>query len=146
MIYEELAAELVKYQFILLREKNDDRDHIDILRGTKRVIGYLIEIEDGVSPTKLCEFMGVSSARIASILNKLEEQGIIIRVANKIDKRKKIVYLSDKGREYGASLQKKFIKEAAAMLRALGEHDAKEHVRIIKKIYTLCLNRKNNNG
>ncbi|MGD1823649.1 MAG: MarR family winged helix-turn-helix transcriptional regulator [Pleomorphochaeta sp.] len=139
-MYKELAKELVKYQFVLLRKEGSNRGNIDLLRGTKRVIGYLTEVKDGVTPTELSEFMSVSSARIASILNKLEEQEIIIRVNNKEDKRKKIVYLSEKGRQVGLSYQEKYINETVELLKALGESDAKEHVRIIKKIYFLYIN------
>ncbi len=146
MLYDDLAAELVKYQFILLRNKDSNRGNIDLLRGKKRVMGYLIEVEDGVTPSKLCKFMDVSSARITSILNKLEEHGEIIRIPDKDDKRKKIVYLSEQGRKSGLAQQKKYIEDSSKMLRALGEYDAKEHVRIMKKIYNLLyLNMRKNN-
>ena len=56
MLYEELAAELLKYQFILFR-KEGNKNTIDILRGKKRVIGYLFEVKDGVSPSVLSDFM-----------------------------------------------------------------------------------------
>ncbi len=144
MLYEELAAELLKYQFVLLR-KEGNKNNIDILRGKKRVIGYLYEVKDGVYPSVLSSFMGVSTARIACILNKLEDDKIINRLEDKKDKRCKLVYLTDEGRSLGASYQKKYIKEISTMLRALGEHDAKEHVRITKKIFDLTINGDINN-
>ena len=145
MLYEELAAELLKYQFILFR-KEGNKNTIDILRGKKRVIGYLFEVKDGVSPSVLSDFMDVSSARIACILNNLEDDEIINRLDDKNDKRCKLVYLTEKGRALGAAYQKKYIKEISTMLEALGEHDAKEHVRIIKRIYNLTINGEISNG
>ncbi len=65
---------------------------------------------------------------------------------DKNDKRCKLVYLTEKGRALGAAYQKKYIKEISTMLEALGEHDAKEHVRIIKRIYNLTINGEISNG
>lgn len=142
MLYEELAAELIKYQFVLFR-KQGNKKTIDILRGKKRVIGYLFEVKDGVTPSTIASFMEVSTARIANILNCLEDDKIISRVEDKKDKRSKLVFLTEKGKALGLTYQKKYINELSTMLRALGEHDAKEHVRITKKIYSLSINGEN---
>jgi len=150
MIYYDLATQLIKYQFSLLRNKANDIHGLDIIRGEKRVIGYLIEIEDGVHPKKISDFSGVSTARIACILNKLEEQNLIKRTQDLIDKRKIIVNLTDNGRTLGFTYQNEIISELSKMLEDLGEADANEYVRITKKIYELSLTKDkkkgNNNG
>ncbi len=141
MIYDELANQLVRYQYVLFRApKLKEKSTMGALFGEKKVIGYLIEIQDGVCPRKLCDFMGVSTARIASILNKLEEKGLIIRTPNSFDKRKVIVNITKKGRAFGETGKKNVVKDLSSLLEKLGEDDAKEYVRIMKKIYNLSVN------
>lgn len=139
MIYKELAKELVNYQFVLLKKNNKDNNSLDLIKGQKWVIGYLIEVEDGIHPSKLCEFMGVSTARIAKILNALEKQSLIKRRVCSTDKRKIIVNLTDKGRDLGFFYQKEFVDDLSKMLKKLGEKDAKEYVRLTKKVMNISL-------
>lgn len=150
MIYRKLATQLIKYQFSLLRSKPNDVKGLDIVRGKKRVIGYLIEVEDGVNPKKISDFMGVSTARIANILNKLEEQELIVRTPDSVDKRQIVVNLTANGRTLGLEYQNEIISELSKMLEALGEDDAREYVRITKKIYEISKEKYNvigkNNG
>ncbi len=146
MLYKDLATQLIKYQFSLLRNNHKEVSGIDIIRGKKRVIGYLIEVEDGVHPKKISDFMGVSTARIANILNKLEEQELIVRTPDSVDKRQIVVNLTNNGRTLGLEYQNEIISELAKMLEALGKEDAIEYVRITKKIYELSLKKDNTKG
>lgn len=59
--------------------KKHKKGILDIIRGKKRVIGYLTEIEDSIHLSKLCQFMGVGPARIATILYFLEKQDRITK-------------------------------------------------------------------
>ncbi|MGD6730992.1 MAG: MarR family winged helix-turn-helix transcriptional regulator [Pleomorphochaeta sp.] len=139
MIYDQLAKELVKYQFVLLGVKTHNKGSLDIIRGKKRVIGYLTEIEDGIHPSKLCQFMGVSTARIATILKSLEKQNLITRKIYSSDKRKVVVNLTEKGKLLGLSYQKEIIADLSKLLEKLGESDAKEYVRLTKKVMHLSI-------
>ncbi len=146
MLYKDLATQLIKYQFSLLRNNHKEVSGIDIIRGKKRVIGYLIEVEDGAHPKKISDFMGVSTARIANILNKLEEQELIVRTPDSVDKRQIVVNLTANGRTLGLEYQNEIISELSKMLEALGKEDAIEYVRITKKIFELSLKKNNIKG
>ena len=64
-----------------------------------RMLDVLSNIEGEVYPTDLCHIMGVTTPRITIILNTMEKEGLIRRVASPIDRRRIIVELTDKGRE-----------------------------------------------
>ncbi|GAA0742294.1 MarR family winged helix-turn-helix transcriptional regulator [Clostridium oceanicum] len=138
MEYSELAKELIQYQFKLSKAPKDI-NLTDQSRGEMSVIAYLMEVEDGVAPSSLAKFAGVSTARMASVLNSLEKKGYITRSLNSKDRRKIIVHITDEGKVIGIKGRKKAIKRLSRLLSDLGEHDAKEHVRIMKKIYLLSL-------
>ncbi|GKX27748.1 MarR family transcriptional regulator [Vallitalea longa] len=140
MDYKKYAEKLVEYQFKLSRvPKHINNINTDQIRGEKSVIGYLIEVEDGVTPSKLAQFIGVSTARVANILNKLEDKGCIIRKMDTKDRRRIIVYITEKGRKTGLRAKEYAVEHISKVLAELGEHDAKEHIRIMKRIYHITL-------
>jgi DNA mismatch repair ATPase MutS len=77
------------------------------------------------------------SVYIAAVLNGLEDKGLITRRIDKNDRRKVVVSLTETGRAAEEAQRAEFIGHAAAMLAKLGDDDAKEFVRIIKKLMTM---------
>jgi|GEM_PF-141090 len=93
-----------------------------------------IELRQEVLPKDISNAMSVSTARIAVALNELAEKGLITREIDDNDRRRIIVKLTPKGREFSAEQKQKFIDDIACFLIKLGEHDAKEFVRIMGRI------------
>ena len=77
--------------------------------------------------------MQVTTGRVASALNSLEKKRYIQRKNHNTDKRKVIVYITDTGKEYILENYKSGITLAEDILSNLGEDDAKELIRLIKK-------------
>lgn len=134
MDYKELAEELINYQFKLSKMPRD-LSRLERSRGEHSTMVYLIEIEDGVAPSKIAKFISVSTARMASILNNLEKKGEIVRTPDPKDGRRLIVNFTEKGRQTAEDIRNSRVNDVSKMLEALGEHDASEHIRIMKKIY-----------
>lgn len=133
MDYRELAQKLIKYQLGMPKPpKNAPK--LEANRGEMSVIVYLIEFEDGVAPGILAQFGDVSTARMATVLNKLEEKGYITRSTDPNDRRKIIVNLTPTGRAFGTERKEARIQHIASMLNYLGEHDAKEFIRLMKRV------------
>ncbi len=144
MDYYELAKQLIGYQFKLSRiPKLIYGGSIEQIRGEKIVLGYLIEVEDGVAPSQIGKFIGVTTARVANILNKLEDKGFITRSMDPNDRRKIIVTITDEGKKKVIEDISVIIEHMAKILAELGEHDAKEHIRIMKAIYNITLEHEN---
>ncbi len=89
-------------------------------------------------PSQLSRSMAVSTARVAAILNKLEKKGFVQRSADPDDERKVIVTLTDKGCFEVSLSTKNVLIHLSKILESLGPEDAKEYIRIQKKLLASC--------
>ena len=76
----------------------------------------------------------VSTARIAALLNRMEDKGLISRLPDPLNNRQVIVTLSPQGLEAIQTFRSQVIRSAAQMLADLGPEDAREFIRIQKKL------------
>ena len=83
--------------------------------------------------------MAVSTARIATLLNKLEERKHIQRLVDPDDKRQLIVVLTDAGREKILRHREEILPGIQAFLEELGEEDAAAYLRIEQKLWKMHL-------
>ena len=67
-------------------------------------------------------------------MNKLESKGLITRQIDKNDRRKILVAITREGKAFAEKYQTAMIEDIAEMLGFLGEHDAREYVRIIGRL------------
>ncbi len=104
------------------------------MRGENFVLNYVANQQGDILPGKICGMMNVSSARIAQMLNNLEKKGFISRRIAPDDRRKILVAITPAGRDEAARHKAVMLTAIARQLDALGEHDAQEFVRIIKKM------------
>lgn len=103
-------------------------------RGEVGVLSYLVFDKSDASAGELSEKLNVSTARIASILNSLENKGYIIRKVDSLDKRKTLVTATDKGKDLAISTKKEIINMLLKIIDEVGYDDIKEYIRILKKI------------
>ncbi len=77
---------------------------------------------------------GVSTARVAAALNKLEAEGLIVRRAADEDTRKTQVCLTEAGRKKAGEIEHSVLSMFADIIEAVGEVDIGEFLRIYEKI------------
>lgn len=102
-------------------------------KGETYVLFYLYDVEAS-TPGELSAAMEISTARVATTLNALEEKGWIARQMDDRDRRKIRVTLTDAGRDFVKRQQQKLTADTEAILRALGERDAEEYLRIMDRV------------
>ncbi len=107
-----------------------------MLKGELFVLNYLATQERIVHPKELSKNLSVSSARIASLLNHMEEKGYIHRDPDPEDNRQVFVVLTDEGWNAIQKIKPAVIDYIAAMLEQLGPEDAAAYIRIQKKIWS----------
>lgn len=131
--YEGLARELLQVNEVLLHQPTQ---HLlsKLNRGEHFVLNYLLTHHFQAHPTDLSRHMVVSTARIAALLNRMEEKGLISRLPDPLDNRQIIVSLSPKGEQAIAQFRDKVIRSTASMLEQLGPEDAQEFLRIQRKL------------
>ena len=133
MDYDELAKEFLSS----MRSIQGAKYHKFVqesCQGEASVLYYIKEVQGEIMPGRISEEIGVSSARVAVILSSLESKGLITREIDSEDRRKIIVRLTQKGRNYVEEQRGKHIELAKDILIRLGDGDAKELVRIIRRL------------
>ena len=133
MDYRKLAVEFFKDLHSL--KKARPQKHIsESLRGETFAMQYIAYHDGPVLPGEISNEMGISSARIAATLNTLEAKGLVTRRIDERDRRRILVELTEAGRQREAVHAKHMLDVMVQMLKDLGEEDAKEFLRILKKL------------
>ena len=126
--FKDLAEELMQ-TMVNARGGGHKVDMHDGIFGEKFVTYHLLHSGHAL-PSEISEVMGISTARVAAALNSLEAKGFITREIDKEDRRKIIVSLTKEGKSRAQNQLDEHTLHMAKMLESLGEHDAKEYVRI----------------
>jgi DNA-binding MarR family transcriptional regulator len=133
MDYSVLAAELLDKMQVLHKMK-PHKNINDAFLGETFVLHYISTRESEVQPGEIGHEMGVSSARVATALNGLENRGLVTRRIDPNDRRKILVGATQTGKELAGKNYKTILGKATVMLENLGERDAREFIRITGRL------------
>ena len=103
-------------------------------RGEVGVLSYLVFDKGEATAGELSEKLNVSTARVASVLNSLENKEYVTRKVDSLDKRKTLVVITEKGKELAISTKKEITDMLLKIIDEVGYDDIKEYVRILQKI------------
>ena len=135
MDYAALANELLSVRANLLQvPASQYLSHM--VKGEMFVLNYLVTHENVIHPKELSEKMAVTTARIASLLNHMEEKNLIGRYTDANDSRQVVVFLTEQGKRQIQEVRARVIDYVSGMLEELGPEDAEAYIRIQKKIWT----------
>ena len=134
MDYTSLAQELLTVRAKLLQVPANQQLS-QMVRGEMFVLNYLFTHEGAIHPKELSRQMAVTTARIASLLNHMEQKQLLLRRADPDDNRQIIVELTEQGRLSTQEIRSQAIRYLSAMLEELGPEDAQAYIRIQKKIW-----------
>lgn len=139
MTYSELAEELLQ-----LMVKSPYMKIIRELGKTTRpeifVLMYLRTHGGRAYPKELSDAFLVSTARVAVILNRLESEGYVRRLADTADNRHTVVEMTDAGHRLMANRRSEVIARLTGILELLDPDDAAEYIRLQKKITEAAAN------
>ena len=133
MDYKELAEEYLMIRAQLLKVPASQQV-TKLVKGELFVLNYLATHEKAVYPKDLSKEMVVSTARIAVILNQMEDKKWITRTADTEDNRQILVALTEEGHRVIEQQREKIIHAVVQMFEKLGPEDAAEFIRIQRKI------------
>lgn len=103
-------------------------------RGENGVLHGLARSDRPLTPSELAEMGHLSSARVANVLRSLEEKGLVTREHSQVDRRRVTVSLTEAGRAEHERRKEEFEELACAFLAQLGERDAQEILRILRRV------------
>ena len=133
MDYSKLADEFLEQMHVLRRLKPQQK-LTESMHGEAMALHQIAKGGEQIIPSEISSAIGISGARIAATLNSLENKGHIIRRIDPSDRRRILVTLTEKGRAQEEAHRRQLSETIEKMLRQLGEHDAKEYIRITRKI------------
>ena len=91
--------------------------------------------DEGICQHRLCEEYNLDKSGVGRILKKLEDKNLVTRKSDPEDKRKKLIYLTDKAKNMKEDF-KKLLKEIEEQMRqGLTEQEIETVNTILKKIY-----------
>ena len=137
MSYKNLAEQFFQTNY-QMKKINHQQIIDESLKGEIFTLLYLRNRDDFVLPGEISEIMQISSARVATILNNLENKGLIERQIDKMDRRRILVSLTSLGEENANTHYQEVINQISKMFEILGEEDAKEFIRIMNKILDIA--------
>lgn len=133
MDYEHMAHEYLKTMYEMRKRKSHKQIN-DSMHGENFVLLYISQHKGNVIPSDISNEMGITSARIAATLNSLEGKGLIERRIDADDRRRILIDLTEQGKEQVQKHYKMITSMVTNMLEYLGEEDAEEFIRIMKKL------------
>ncbi|MCL2113575.1 MarR family winged helix-turn-helix transcriptional regulator [Lactococcus protaetiae] len=91
-------------------------------QGEHQVLFYLYKnAGKDILPSDIAKYTGTSTARVATILNNLEEKGLVTREISREDRRKILVSITGKGRDKADASRCRFIQNIARIFEEMGE-------------------------
>ena len=106
----------------------------EFARGELAVLIFLTDGNNGASAHEISRRFQINTSRVAAILNSLCGKGFVKREPHPEDRRKIQVYFTEKGQRFAEHRRREILERMCAFLRILGEEDAREHIRIMKRI------------
>jgi len=131
--YEKLAQEFMELMN-QMRKRKTQKHLNDSMQGEHFILFYVSHHQGDSIPSEISNEMGISTARIAAALNNLESKGMITRTIDVTDRRRILIKLTDAGQKHVEEHYKMIMGITTKMLKYLGEDDAKELVRIMKRL------------
>jgi len=134
--YAELAAELLS-NFNSLCKVMLNKPINEAVHGEGFVLHYVAFHGGDVLPGEIGRNMRVSTARVAMALNSLEKKGLITRRIDVNDRRKILVDITSEGKLLAEKHADAAVEAVVRILTLLGESDAREYVRITRRLAEL---------
>lgn len=139
--YLELAGAFMnirrEYGYVRFDKEVSKKVKNDIL-----IMSYLKRHGGIAHPKDLSEEFMISTARMAVILNNLEEKGAVIRLPDQEDNRQTIVQLTDEGDRLYEKYNGEILGFTARLFQEIGEEDSRELIRITRKMMDVVAERK----
>lgn len=133
MDYQQLAREFME-EMNKMRKRKTQKHLSESMQGEHFILFYVSKHQGDATPSEISQAMGISTARIAAALNNLENKGLVTRTIDVNDRRRILIRLTDAGQDHVKQHHEMVMGITTKMLEYLGEDDAKELLRIIRKL------------
>lgn len=122
---EQLIYELFKKLYL----ENKNNRHM----SQGKILKILYKKGD-ISQKEIQDMLHVKSGTISESINKLEKKGLLIRQNDKVDRRKKVLHLTEDGKINVETHSALYQKEIIQFFEILNDDEKKELEKILKKL------------
>ena len=102
--------------------------------GIGNVLGFLLRSEGPVSAGEISEYMNVSTARVAVLIKKMAEKGLITRETDPEDRRRVMCSITPAGRAVLEEKQKEILLYSRAVLEHFGTDRVQDFIESCREI------------
>lgn len=143
-MYKQLATEIMNYLQNFYKEQKEEYKFI--FKGEEAMLLYLNERSNDniISPSEISEDLNITSARVATSLNSLQSKELITREIDKVDRRKIVINLTDKGIKLANELKETHLNDLASILEKLGLEEANNLIQVSQKFMNILREEKKN--
>ncbi len=100
-----------------------------------RILAFLDEMGGSATQKQIEVFLEVSHPTVVGIVSRMENSGYLVCRFDEADKRNKIVSLTDKAKQLGASFERGVLQHEAALLATLSQDEVQQLRRLLGVIY-----------
>ncbi len=111
-----------------------------LLKGEDLLIVMLDELGGMSTPSKLSDCTDFTPARLSAIIKSLEIKGYILKHQDELDKRCSIIEITEKGIMQSRQIKGAAVRNSLEIIEKLGENDATEFIRLMKKLFDIMEN------
>lgn len=122
---EQLIYELFKKLYL----ENKNNRHM----SQGKILKILYKKGD-ISQKEMQDMLHVKSGTISESINKLEKKGLLIRQSDEVDRRKKVLHLTEDGKINVETHSALYQKEIIQLFDVLSDDEKKEFEKILKKL------------
>lgn len=131
------TAEQIKLLMELLREAGP-ADYFKTLdqrqMGMEAILHMLLESGETVTAGSISEEMNVSTARVAVLLRKMAEKGLVTKETDAVDARVTVVRLTEAGRKTAEEKRSMAFRQMGAVIDRVGMDRMLEFAAVLKEI------------
>ena len=110
--------------------------------GIIPVLSELVKNDDGLVAGDIADKFQISTARVAKILNYLEEKKYVVRKKSEIDKRVTNVCITEEGKNFLFDFKKKRADEMTYALKDIKEEDIETFINVTEIIISKICKKK----
>ena len=112
---------------------------LKIVNDSNAGIGFALKLllsasGNQLSAGELSDAMGVSTARVAVLLKKMDKKGLIVKQEDKSDARVTIVKLSEEGNRIATEMKENMLRHIANVIEKVGEEKFLQFIALSNEI------------
>ena len=129
--------ESLLYRLFISRPKDFYSGVEELRTGMGGVLWFVDAVGGSAFPADIAKTLGISTARVATILNKTEALDYVMRSDSREDARKTVVSILPAGKEYLDCLRKRVLDCANGVIEEMGREDIEKYVSLSEKIKSI---------